>query len=89
MSILEFCQPRADLLAGTLNPEIFTANLMQVIDHYRGDPDVVQNIYTDPLAFFGEGTYPTEGMRQVLRNCFGRLGGKDATYTPRSIPGSP
>jgi hypothetical protein len=41
MSILEFCQPRADLLAGTLNPEIFTANLMQVIDHYRGDPDVV------------------------------------------------
>ncbi|MBV5274819.1 MAG: ATP-binding protein, partial [Lamprocystis purpurea] len=80
MSILEFCQPRADLLAGTLNPEIFTANLMQVIDHYRGDPDVVQNIYTDPLAFFGEGTYPTEGMRQVLRNCFGRLGGKDATY---------
>ena len=80
MSILESCQPRADLLAGTLNPEIFTANLMQVIDHYRGAPDVVQNIYTDPLAFFGEGTYPTEGMRQVLRNCFGRLGGTDATY---------
>ena len=80
MSILEYCQPRGDLLAGTFNPEIFTANLMQVIDHYRGESDVVKNIYTDPVAFFGEGTYPTEGMRQVLRNVFGRLGGKDATY---------
>ena len=80
MSIMEFCRPRKDLLAGTLNPEIFTANLMQVIDHYRGEPDVVQNVYTDARAFFGEATYPTEGMRLVLRNCFGRLGGKDATY---------
>ena len=80
MSILEFCQPRKDLLAGTLNPEIFTANLMQVIDHYRGDTDVVQNVYTDAKAFFTEATYPTEGMRQVLRNGFGRLSGQDATY---------
>ncbi|CRI65191.1 hypothetical protein THIOKS12260005 [Thiocapsa sp. KS1] len=47
MSILEYCRPRKDLLAGTLNPEIFTANLMQVIDHYRGETDVVQNLYTD------------------------------------------
>lgn len=80
MSIMDSCQPRSDLLAGTFNPEIFTANLLQVIEHYRGNADVVQNLYTDPEAFFGEGTYPTEGMRQVLRNCFGRLGGQDATY---------
>lgn len=80
MSILEACQPRQELLAGTLNPEIFTANLTQVIDFYRGDTDVVQNIYTDARAFFTEATYPTEGMRQILRNCFGRLSGRDATY---------
>lgn len=80
MSILESCQPRKDLLAGTFNPEIFTANLTQVIDFYRGDTDVVQNVYTDARAFFGEATYPTDGMRQVLSNCFGRLSGKDATY---------
>jgi predicted AAA+ superfamily ATPase len=52
---------------------------MQVIGHYRGETDVVENIYTDPLAFFGEGTYPTEGMRQVLRNIFGRLNGEART----------
>lgn len=80
MSILETCQPRQELLAGTLNPEIFTANLTQVIDFYRGEANVVQNIYTDPHAFFSEATYPTEGMKQILRNCFGRLSGKDATY---------
>ncbi len=80
MSILEACSPRKDLTEGTFNPEIFTANLMQVIDHYRGESDVVENIYTDSAAFFGEGTYPTEGMRQVLRNIFGRIKGKDATF---------
>jgi len=79
-SILEYCAPRRDLVAGTFNPEIFTANLMQVIDHYRGATDVVENIYTDSELFFSEGTYPTDGMRQVLRNVFGRLKGRDATY---------
>jgi len=79
-SILESCVPRKDLLTGTFNPEIFTANLMQVVDHYRGEANVVQNLYTDPAAFFSEGTYPTDGMRLVLRNVFGRLQGKDASY---------
>lgn len=80
ISILDACTPRKDLLAGTFNPEIFTANLMQVIGHYRGETDLVENVYTDPVAFFGEGTYPTEGMCQVLRNILGRLKGKDASY---------
>ena len=76
MSILESCTPRDDLASGAFNPEIFTANLMQVVGHYRGEAGVVENIYTDPAAFFGEGTYATQGMQQVLRNCFGRLGGR-------------
>jgi predicted AAA+ superfamily ATPase len=82
VSILEICVPRGDLVEGRFNPEIFTANLAQVIDHYRGEADVVENLYTDPSTFFGEGTYLTEGMRRVLRNIFGRLKSKDATYPP-------
>jgi hypothetical protein len=35
-SILETCTPRPDFIKGTFNPEIFTASLSQVIDHYRG-----------------------------------------------------
>lgn len=39
-SILKSCKPRADLLAGSFNPEVFTASLRQVIGHYRGDVKV-------------------------------------------------
>lgn len=79
-SILETCTPRNDLLTGAFNPEIFTANLLQVIEYYRNSEGVIQNIYTDSEKFFQEGTYPTEGMRQVLGNIFGRLAGKDAMF---------
>ncbi len=79
-SILQTCTPRNDLLEGTFNPEIFTANLLQVIEHYRGGEGVLRNIYTDPEKFFQEGTYPTEGMRQVIGNIYGRLAAKDAMY---------
>jgi hypothetical protein len=33
-SILKTCTPRPDILAGTFNPEIFTASLSQVIDSF-------------------------------------------------------
>jgi hypothetical protein len=36
MSILEARSPRKDLDKRTFNPEIFTANRLKVIDHYRG-----------------------------------------------------
>ena len=49
------------------------------IEHYRGG-NVLKNIYTDAEKFFKEGTYPTQGMQQVIGNIFGRLTKEDAMY---------
>ena len=73
--ILQSCQPRQDLLKGSFNPEIFTAVLSQVLEFYRGSTTVMQNIYTDAEAFFTEATYPTDGMKTVLAEVFGRISG--------------
>ena len=73
--ILQSCKPRQDLLTGSFNPEIFTAVLSQVLEFYRGSTSVTQNIYTDAQAFFTEATYPTDGMKTVLAEVFGRLSG--------------
>lgn len=76
-SILEACKPRPDILAGTFNPEIFTASLSQVMDHYRGRPGTVHNLYTDAEQFFGQATYPTDGMRMVVSEVMARLAGNN------------
>lgn len=78
-SILDSCTPRADLLAGAFNPEVFTASLKQVTDHYRGVENAVGSIYTDPRAFFREATFPTDGLKSVLQEVFGRIAG-DASF---------
>ena len=74
-SILDTCTPRADLLTGTFNPEIFTASLSQVMDHYRGRTSSVTNLYTDAEQFFREATFPTDGMRMVISEVMARLAG--------------
>lgn len=74
-SVLTTCVPRADLLAGTFNPEVFTASLSQVIAHYRGKQSQLASVYTDPKLFFGEATFPTDGIRQLLHEVFARLQG--------------
>src|SRR5262245_46542573 len=73
--ILETCRPRADILSGVFNPEIFTASLSQVLDFYRGKKTVIHNLYTDARQFFTQATYPTDGLRRVLYEVFGRLAG--------------
>lgn len=78
-SILETCKPREDIIGGTFNPEIFTANLSDVIGYYQEGGARVDNIYTDAELFFSEGTYPTASLRQLLTGVFGRLSG-DAAY---------
>jgi len=35
-SILNSCEPRSDIIAGTFNPEIFTASLSEVFRFYSG-----------------------------------------------------
>lgn len=77
-SILETCQPREDLLKGAFNPEIFTASLQQVMNHYREDARSVHTVYTDAEAFFKEATYPTEGMKMALGDIFARLMGDES-----------
>ena len=77
-SILETCKPRSDILGGTFNPEIFTASLSQVLDFYRGKKTVIHNLYTDAQEFFTQATYPTDGLRRVLYEVFGRLAGDNA-----------
>src|SRR5215831_1872783 len=74
-SILETCQPRADILTGSFNPEIFTASLSQVMDCYRGRATPIHTLYTDAEQFFREVTYPTDGLCTALAEVFGRLAG--------------
>jgi len=78
-SILETCVPRKDLVEGNFNPEVFTASLKQVVEHYRTKAGSLDNLYTNPDLFFTEGTYPTDGMKAVLREVFGRISG-DTQY---------
>lgn len=77
-SILQACQPRPDLLSATFNPEVFTANLAQVMDFYRGKPGVTENVYTDAVAFFAEATFPTQGMKDLMLEVFSRLAGDNS-----------
>lgn len=74
-TIYQACQPRADLITGSFNPEVFTASLSAVFEHYQGGASATSAVYTDPKAFFTEATYPTNGMRQVLGDVFQRLSG--------------
>lgn len=72
-SILDFCRPRAEILAGHFNPEIFTASLSPIIEYYRGNRTTLDSIYTDASKFFREATYPTQGLRTTLYEVFARL----------------
>jgi hypothetical protein len=62
-SILETCRPRADILGGTFNPEIFTASLSQVLDFYRGKKTVIHNLYT------GRRRWPSKNSARKPRPC--------------------
>lgn len=77
-SILETCQPREDILTGTFNPEIFTANLTEVIRHYQNKSVSIESIYTDAEQFFTAATYPTVSLRQLLGDVFSRLKGDNS-----------
>ncbi|MDQ7746905.1 ATP-binding protein [Hydrogenophaga pseudoflava] len=74
-TIYQVCQPRPDLITGSFNPEVFTASLSAVLEHYQGGAAAASAVYTDPKTFFGQATYPTNGMRQVLGDVYRRLSG--------------
>ncbi|MFU1632989.1 DUF499 domain-containing protein [Aeromonas veronii] len=84
MSILQSCRPRKDIIAGTFNPEIFTANLRQILNDYAKNTQS-SPIYSDPEVFFREATFPTAGMLEVVKTVFGRLSGDNSFPVVRRL----
>ena len=67
-SIFETCTPREDVLNGSIADADFAADLAKVI---RG---IASDDYQKPDRFFAN-TYPTAGLRNLLRNVMARLSG--------------
>ena len=67
--ITDTCTPRKDVLAGELTDQHFAAQLDAVVRN----PDAYP-VYGDAEAFFAL-TYPTAGLKELLRRVFGRLSG--------------
>jgi|GEM_PF-1732938 len=82
-SLFEACQPRSDVIDGTLEEEQFAANLATVAH----EPDEAASVYRNTDEFFGT-TYPTEGLTTLLSNLTGRFlsaDGRDAHGYSSSI----
>lgn len=68
-TIFETCHPRADVEAGTTKDEQFAADLAQVVNR------TAPKEYADPAVFFRH-SYPTRGMRELLKAVLTRLSGR-------------
>lgn len=73
--IFETCQPRDEVLRGELKDEIFAARLKDVID------EKAEAVYQDPRVFF-DSTYPTSGLKTLLKEALGRLTGRHGGGKP-------
>lgn len=73
-SVFNTCIPRDEILSGELSLDLFAAKLRLVVE--RSAPQV----YQDPNLFFAN-TYPTDGLKNLIKEVFGRLVG--------AIAGSP
>lgn len=67
-TIFDNCQPRQDILNGTMSEAEFAARLGPVLSG-QGPPD-----YVDARRFFAN-TYPTAGLKELLGQVLGRLSG--------------
>ena len=67
-NIFETCQPRADIIKGSVTEADFAADLAQVISG-QGSGE-----YCEPARFFAN-TYPTRGLQNLLANVCRRLAG--------------
>ncbi len=67
--IFKTCDPRPEVLTGELKDDIFAARLMDVI------LGKAEDVYQKPAVFF-ENTYPTQGLKDLAVEVFGRLTGK-------------
>ena len=67
-TVFETCVPREDVLKGTIAEADFAADLAKVIRGTASDD------YQQPDRFFAN-TYPTQGLKNLLRNVLARLSG--------------
>lgn len=70
-TIFETCQPRPEVLEGSLSEDIFAARLKDVVEH-KGE-----EVYRNAELFF-ENTYMTSGLKTLVVDALSRLAG-DAT----------
>lgn len=75
LSIFELATPRDEVLLGELSEEMFAARLKDVMEN------TAEPVYLDPDRFFAN-TYPTAGLRSLLREVLGRLTGHMPTNNP-------
>lgn len=73
------CVPRGDVLHGGLADNHFAAQLDKVVRDAAHYP-----VYGDADAFFAQ-TYPTTGLRALLRKVFGRVSGASGTAGENGI----
>jgi len=66
--LLSHVEPRRDVLEGVLSDSVFAASLDEVV------AGTAPETYGDATAFF-DGTYPSAGLRSLLDEVLGHLGG--------------
>jgi predicted AAA+ superfamily ATPase len=76
--VIEACVPKEDVLQGSIDDAIFAADLYVVFGGRAPE------VYQDLKKFF-DNTYPTEGLRSLFSEVFGRLSGRRAPPEFRSI----
>jgi len=74
-TVFESCRPRTEVLRDELTEQQFAASLTRVL---RGTAEAV---YGDAATFFAN-TYPTGGLKSLLREALGRLSGKHPNFAP-------
>ena len=65
-SIFNTCVPREEILSGELSTELFAAKLRLVVE------GTAPLVYQDANTFFAN-TFPTDGLRTLIKEVFGRL----------------
>jgi hypothetical protein len=74
-TIFELTGPRDEVLHGELSEEMFAARLKDVMN------GTAEPVYGDPNVFFTN-TYPTAGLKTLLREVLGRLSGRAPANNP-------
>lgn len=73
--LYEVVEPRPDVLTGTLSDTVFAASLDEVVE------GTAPAAYGDPADFFAA-TYPSAGLRSLLDEVLGRVGGARPDSAP-------